>query len=246
MFRLTYRDRYSNENSKSEFFDDIKGLGQALINIVNNEKEENDAMEWCGRATWGDKVVRNKFGYKIECFNETELKNNVENIVKEICNKLHCKYTYLGLDKEAMTFRVDIGVSWVKYTSNCEYCFLLSENTYPNGVNELVRVVDKDKDKFVKRVLESYDRVNRQMLSDFVKPTVHYNDLAREHAERFGIVDYRVKGRYMIYNQNYHNKEFIGKWVSKPCTYQRRVNLDTMEIETVKLKRLQKDGWANV
>lgn len=181
LFRLTYRDRYSNENSKSEFFNDIKDLGQALISIVNNEKEENSAMEWCGRAAWGDKVVRNKFGYKIECFNETELKNNVENVVKEICNKLHCNYTYIGWDNDALTFDLDTAISWIKFNANCEYYFVLNEDNYPNGIKELISVVDKDKDKFIKQVLESYDRVTRQMLSDIGKEDVTYCRFAVGH-----------------------------------------------------------------
>lgn len=47
MFKLTYRDRKSDNKvgSTTEYFDDIKNLGQALINIVDNEKEENSAME---------------------------------------------------------------------------------------------------------------------------------------------------------------------------------------------------------
>ena len=74
-----------------------------------------------------------------------------------------------------------------------------------------------------------------------------YDELALKHAEHYGIVKYRVKGKYMIYNQNYHNKEFIcGKWTMKPCTYQRIVDLDTEDIKTVQLKRLQSDGWENV
>lgn len=51
----------------------------------------------------------------------------------------------------------------------------------------------------------------------------------------------------MIYNQNRRNKEFIGgKWVENPCTYQIKVNLDTMQTAALKLKRLRKDGWDNV
>lgn len=33
-------------------------------------------MEWCGRAHHGDKVVRQQFGYKIECFDETQASNS--------------------------------------------------------------------------------------------------------------------------------------------------------------------------
>lgn len=74
-----------------------------------------------------------------------------------------------------------------------------------------------------------------------------YDDKALKYAEHYGIITYRVKGNTMIYNQNYNNTEFInGRWVSKPCTYQTIVNLDTGNELRNKLKRLQKDGWDNV
>lgn len=75
----------------------------------------------------------------------------------------------------------------------------------------------------------------------------YYINKALKYAEYYGIITYRVKGSFMIYNQNRRNKEFIGgKWTENPCTYQIRVNLDTMRTEALKLKRLRKDGWDNV
>lgn len=73
-----------------------------------------------------------------------------------------------------------------------------------------------------------------------------YNQIALEYAEKYGIITYKVKDNYMIYNQNYKNSEFIGKWVEKPYTMQRKVNLETMQTDSIKLKRVQKDGWDNV
>lgn len=78
MFKLTYRPKHDRDHAVTEYFNDIKSLGQALINIVDNEKEEQSAMDWCGRAHWGDKVVRQQFGYKIECFNEEALKKGTD------------------------------------------------------------------------------------------------------------------------------------------------------------------------
>ena len=67
------------------------------------------------------------------------------------------------------------------------------------------------------------------------------------YAENKGILKYRVKNSYMIFNQNYSNKECIGgSWVENPCTYQRTVDLDSGVVTTKKLQRLQKDGWSNV
>ena len=72
-----------------------------------------------------------------------------------------------------------------------------------------------------------------------------YNQIALMYAQQFGILDYKVKGKYMIFNQNYINREFVGTWISKPCTYQRKVNLDTLKTETIKLKRTNRNGWNN-
>lgn len=75
----------------------------------------------------------------------------------------------------------------------------------------------------------------------------YYTSKALLYAESYGIVSYKVKGNLLIYNQNYSNKECIGgSWVENPCTYQRTVDLDSGEVITKKLQRLQKDGWDNV
>lgn len=77
--------------------------------------------------------------------------------------------------------------------------------------------------------------------------TPDYKLLADAYAEQYGIIKYRIKGKYMIYNQNYKNREFLnGKWVYNPTTYQRKVNLETGNTETTRLKRVVADGWLNV
>lgn len=74
----------------------------------------------------------------------------------------------------------------------------------------------------------------------------YYNNVALQYAENYGIINYRVKGKCMVYNRNSYDKEFLGgKWVSKPTTYQRTVDLDTMQVTVRKLSRLQKNGWEN-
>lgn len=73
-----------------------------------------------------------------------------------------------------------------------------------------------------------------------------YEELATRYAEQYGIIVYKVKGKYMIYNQNYYNSEYLGKWVRKPCTMQRTVNLDTFEVQSRQLQKLQPNGWHNV
>lgn len=38
----------------------------------------------------------------------------------------------------------------------------------------------------------------------------YYEQKALEYAEHYGILTYRIKGSFMIYNQNRRNKEFLG------------------------------------
>lgn len=74
-----------------------------------------------------------------------------------------------------------------------------------------------------------------------------YSQKAFDYVGKYGVLTYRINGKYLIYNQNYYNREFIGnRWRTNPCTYQRIVNLDTDEVETRRLKKLQKTGWNNV
>lgn len=74
-----------------------------------------------------------------------------------------------------------------------------------------------------------------------------YAQRALEYSERYGIVTYKVVNNKMSFNQNYNNSECIGGvWKRNPCTYRRTVNLDTLEVKTEKLQRLQKNGWDNI
>ena len=75
----------------------------------------------------------------------------------------------------------------------------------------------------------------------------NYELKAAEYAERYGIVTYRVTNKTMIYYQNYNNSEFRnGRWVKKPCTYKRTVNLDDMSVKSDLMSRVNSEGWDNV
>ena len=150
MFKLTYRIDGDKNTSLVEYFDDIKSLGQALIHLVNNEKEEQSAMNWCGRAHWGDKVVRYQFGYKIECFNETELKNSVEAVVKEICSRLGITYNFVGWDNDALTWDIGVGTSWIKFNDNYGYYIVINKEAHDtHELTEMFSTTNKDKKKFI-------------------------------------------------------------------------------------------------
>lgn len=76
--------------------------------------------------------------------------------------------------------------------------------------------------------------------------TVSYDDRAVQYAEKYGIITYKVDGKFLIFNRNVHDKNFIsGKWVDKPYTIQTKVDLDTYEYIQKKLMKLQKNGWDN-
>lgn len=90
--------------------------------------------------------------------------------------------------------------------------------------------------------IDTYKDVN----SNTVK-SVDYTHKATEYAEKYGIVTYKVVGKYMIFYQNYANKEYVnGKWIDKACTFKRTIDLDILKVESVQLKRVQKQGWDNV
>lgn len=98
------------------------------------------------------------------------------------------------------------------------------------------------------RVEAVKDATNNNLQVDiYMSDCNYYESKALIYAEEYGIISYKVKDNIMIYNQNYSEDEFIrGKWTSKPCTYQRLLNLDSGNTDTRKLQRLQKDGWDNV
>lgn len=161
MFRLTYQ-KYGIP--LVSYFDDIKSLGQALINIVDNEKEENTAMEWCGNATFGDSIVRKKYRYKIECFSEEALRKNIEiNILKPIKDEIRdIDFEYIGWDNDAMTWDIDLKtnmnhLSCLRFNDNYGYHFFIDVDRGYRGYKELASIEgsNKAKAKFIKRAINA-------------------------------------------------------------------------------------------
>lgn len=74
-----------------------------------------------------------------------------------------------------------------------------------------------------------------------------YTELATAYAEKYGIVEYNVKGSKMIYYINY--KEYAGKTAYKPGykgeTYKAIVNLKTGIENRTMLQRYNPAGWNN-
>lgn len=69
----------------------------------------------------------------------------------------------------------------------------------------------------------------------------YYNNLAIEWAEKYGIVEYRVNGKYLIYNVSYPS------YLAEPRrTYQFKVDLDIGKtVENKLLKRYNPKGIYN-
>ena len=64
---------------------------------------------------------------------------------------------------------------------------------------------------------------------------------AREWAEKYGIVEYRLNGKYMIYNVSYPATQF-----ERHYTMQRHVNLERMRtVVNKRLKRYDPKGEVN-
>ena len=64
---------------------------------------------------------------------------------------------------------------------------------------------------------------------------------ALEYAEKYGILDYKIKGNRMIYYANYP------EYLSEPRkTYKVTVRLDTMKEERQKLTKWRAEGNSNM
>lgn len=64
MFKIEYLEYGKTQGITTN---DIKDVGQILINIVNDERTEHEAMLWCSNAHWGDTFVNQKYKFSIQC-----------------------------------------------------------------------------------------------------------------------------------------------------------------------------------
>ena len=65
MFKIEYEE--NGIQRQPIYSSDIRDVGQILINIANDERVENEAMQWCGQANWGDNFVNQKYRFSIQC-----------------------------------------------------------------------------------------------------------------------------------------------------------------------------------
>lgn len=66
-------------------------------------------------------------------------------------------------------------------------------------------------------------------------------DRALEYVEKYGIIDYTMKGKNLIYYTDH--REYVGQ--KTPTTYKAVVNLETMREARTRLKKHNKRGLLN-
>lgn len=221
MFKLTYK-QYGTQ--LVSYFDDIKSIGQALINIVNDEKEENAAMKWCGNAHIGDSIVRQKYKYKIECFSEEALKKYIEDsVLKPIKDRIYdIGFEFIGWDNDALTWDIDLkadikDISFFKFHDNYGYYLCINEDKGSEGCEELASVSDKNKEKFIKRATDTI--LQAKSLMRHIKITTLGK--VETDARTYTIVP-------CAYNKLSNNKQLDVIVASKNSNYRKRVTITLM------------------
>lgn len=168
MFRIDYEIK--GQLQQPIFSSDIKDVGQILINIANDEQAENEAMEWCGQANWGDNFVNQKYRFSIKCvydekhvlkpgtpgskLNRSSNKFMDEEFLQKIANviskKTGCSNNYAGCDNDSLTWDFDCGLSYMKNNNgNGMYFAIVSKYG-----KEIETILDTDVDRFIERVVK--------------------------------------------------------------------------------------------
>lgn len=112
MFRITYTE---SGDIFSEISDDIRTMHDILINIVNDEVVETEAITWASNASFGDIYKNKKKALKIECYSEKELQKEVEKFVNSLCNKAGVGVKCIRCTDKDYIYRLELGTSLVVY-----------------------------------------------------------------------------------------------------------------------------------
>lgn len=205
-------------------------------------------MLYITKYTNGKVTVKDSNSNQSKVFNITELNNNVFGLTSSVC------FVYVGKVKNTSsevvyTFDIaNVNDTWrklVPYFENDFFrvdvtinnCTVTSVNFYyiyeSNEVLDITNYIDKSFILYIKNyALNLYNM-------HFSKTDL-YNALAREYAEKYGIVNYKVIGNTLIYNVSY--PAYLG---NPHYTVQYQVNLDNGVSISKQLKRFDSKGLVN-
>lgn len=170
MFKIEYE-----ENGRVRhpiFSNDIKDVGQILINIANDERVENEAMYWCGNASFGDKFRNTEYRFKITCVydekhvfkpgtpefkpnrNSNPFKDEVklQKVADVITKRTGYANEFIGSDNDSLTWDFAYGVSYMKNNNGRGLYFALNDDTG----KELTDILDTDVNRFIERVVNAF------------------------------------------------------------------------------------------
>lgn len=236
MFVLIYKDRLNSGRLKCEYFNSIASLMRAIIDIIDNSNETDRILKWCETCSFGSVINNQELGYRIESFSNTKLRKEIQNVCNEITKQTDIKNCDICTE-DTFSWKFSIEHTILKYNHIRGYILTVYDKI---SNKKIIEIASKDSNEIVEESVRALNIIKKSNN----KPD--YSKKATAYAERFGIITYKVKGKYLIYNTNFNEKNCInGKWKSKTVTYQRVVNLDTMEVTSKKLARAQKNGWDN-
>lgn len=170
MFRIDYEEY--GRMMQPIFSSDIRDVGQILINIANDEKTENEAMQWCSNAHWGDNFVNQKYKFSIKCvYDEKHVLKpgtagsklnrstnpfmdevKLQKIADIISNRTGCDNEFIGYYNDSLTWDFAYGVSYMKNNNGNGLYFALNDDSG----KELTYILDTDANKFVDRVVNAF------------------------------------------------------------------------------------------
>ena len=135
------------------------------------------------------------------------------------------KWRDLIPDIEDDCFKVDVTVDNCRVTS-VEFYYIYKSNDILDITNKI--------DKYYINYVQFYG------IGLYQRQPKNYESIARQFAEKHGIIEYTIKGNEMKYNVSFP------KYLNNPhYTIQHIVNLDTGKEQTKQLKRFDSKGLVN-
>ena len=170
MFKIEYE-----ENGRIQhpiFSNDIRDVGQILINIANDEQAENEAMQWCGSANFGDRFRNDEYRFRITCVYDekhtlrpgtSEFKPNRSNnpfkdevkmqkIADVISKRTGYANKFIGCNGDSLEWDFNYGTSYMTNNGGKGIYFALVND---DG-KELETILDTDAHRFCERVVEAF------------------------------------------------------------------------------------------